>query len=993
MPERLESRNAPGVLLPMPGLLGDFGDSGEDSAHFSTERPEDRTYYRTDSLARSPELHFSIQNFIETLRAEEAANQSNQSATQVARQATEFQLSNESAAFHRAIETLFSDEFAPRFLPVMPAIPEVPPPVIHPVEPGPEPDEPPPSNSEAIADPTPTGSEGSSARTPVAASPPQASVIGEPAVPVLPPVVAIEVPAVDGEDASVTPTPPVDVPVELPKTGGETASEAPAPPAEEPSSVPAAEPVVEAPTESKPPVETPAPPIVEPAELPPPMIQPVITDPDSEHNQPSPEPVEPEGEVVPEPVVEPEPAVEAPVETEPPVVPVPEAEVPAETVPTPPAQAELTIAESTPPVVEPAAVIPPVVVPLVVNTSSVLALSTPDQLSAAEVDLLLNRATQVTARNDAIIAIVDRNGRILGVHVEAGVFAAIPDMATLVFAIDGAIAKARTAAFFSNDEAALTSRTVRFISQTTITQREVEANPNSTDDTIRGPGFVAPIGLGGHFPPDVPFTPHVDLFAIEHTNRDSLVHPGVDGVKQTVTVDNDGNPLMKMGDDILLGTRFGANFAAGKEIAAPESYGLVTETLSNAQSRGIATLPGGVPLYKLDPLDGKQHLVGGIGVFFPGTDGYATFEQNFQAGVGQTTQDRLNAPLVLEAEYTAAVIAANLTTIGGIPLVTGIGFPPLPGGGRIDLAGITLESFGPHPYRLPSFLAWGQNTFAAGADNGTRMPVNKGGDLAIAGEKVPMGWLVEPTAGTNLTAQQVEDIIMRGVAEAERVRAAIRLPLGERTAMVLAVTDLDGEVLGLYRMEDATFFSIDVAVAKARNVAYYADATALQPEDQIQGVSPGAAFTNRTFRFLAEPRFPSGIDGTTPPPFSTLLTVGVNPTNAENLPGVTPLASNFTTVLGYDAFNPGTNFREDVPSTGYQNGIVFFPGSTPLYNNVTLVGGFGVSGDGVDQDDVVTFSGAGEFLPGKSSPITRADEVFFRGVRLPYQKFPRNPRA
>jgi uncharacterized protein GlcG (DUF336 family) len=578
--------------------------------------------------------------------------------------------------------------------------------------------------------------------------------------------------------------------------------------------------------------------------------------------------------------------------------------------------------------------------------------------------------------------------------VEQGVLDAITDVATLVFAIDGAIAKARTAAFFSSDEAILTSRTIRFISQTTITQREVEANPNSTVDTIRGPGFVAPIGLGGHFPPDVAFTPHVDLFAIEHTNRDSLVHVGANGTRQPVAVDSDGNPTAVTGDDIFLGTRFGANFAAGKEIPAPESYGLVTDMLSNAQSRGIATLPGGVPLYKIDPADGvTKNLVGGIGVFFPGDNGYATFEQNFQAGVGQTTQERLNAPLVLEAEYTAAVIAANTATVGGLAPVPGIGLPNLPGEGRIDLAGITLEGIGPHPFKPSSFLAFGASQFAPGVDSGARMPVTKGGALTIAGEQVPSGWLVEPTAGANLTAEQVEDIILRGVAEAERVRAAIRLPLGTRTSMTLAVTDLDGTVLGLFRMEDSTYFSIDVAVAKARNVAYYADAAVLQPEDQVAGVDPGVAFTNRTFRYLAEPRFPSGIEGTTPPPFSSLLTVGVNPLTAENVTGVTPLASDFTTLLGYDAFNPGTNFHETLPSTGYQNGVVFFPGSTPLYNSTVLVGGFGVSGDGVDQDDVVTFVGAGEFLPRKDFPITRADEVFVNDVRLPYQKFPRNPHA
>lgn len=634
--------------------------------------------------------------------------------------------------------------------------------------------------------------------------------------------------------------------------------------------------------------------------------------------------------------------------------------------------------------------------------STVAPLTTPDQLSAAEVGELLDRATRVTDRNDAIIAIVDRGGRILGVQVEDDVLVNIPDAATLVFAIDGAVAKARTAAFFSNDQAALTSRTIRFISQSTITEREVDSNPNSSDQAIRGPGFVAPVGLGGHFPPDVMYTPHVDLFAIEHTNRDSLLHPGPDRVRQTATVDNDGNPTASSGDDIFLGTRFGADFEAGQEIPAPESYGLASGMLTNAQSRGIATLPGGVPLYKTDPGDGQQKLVGGIGVFFPGDDGYASFEQNFVAGVGQTTAERLNAPRVLEAEYTAAVVASNGSTVAGLPPVAGIGFPPLPGGGRIDLVGITLESFGPHPFKLDSFLAWGRSAFSEGADTGTRMPLNPGGALELPGELVPDGWLVEPTASAELTADEVRDIIERGIAEAEKVRSAIRLPLGQRSRMALAVTDLDGAVLGLYRMPDSTFFSIDVAVAKARNVAYYADPAELKPIDQIDAdgngsadIAAGVAFTNRTFRFVAEARLPSGIDGTTPGPFSTLLTPGVDPVTAENVAGMTPDADDFMTALGFDAFNPGSNFHEDVSASGYQNGVVFFPGSTPLYRNGVLVAGLGISGDGVDQDDVVTFSAAGDFLPrlNANDSVVRADEVFVSGVRLPYQKFLRNPRA
>jgi len=637
------------------------------------------------------------------------------------------------------------------------------------------------------------------------------------------------------------------------------------------------------------------------------------------------------------------------------------------------------------------------------------------QISAADVEILLCRAAAATPSEDAIIAVVDRNGRILGVRVEAGVLAAIPDMDTLVFAIDGAVAKARTAAMFSSNEAPLTSRTVRFISQTTITQREVESNPNvdggslaeALASTVRGPGFVAPVGVGGHFPPEIINTPLVDLFGIEHTNRDSTWHPGPDGIRGTA-------------DDFFLRTspgdtgRFNIDPAfvpAGQELFAPESYGAMQNSglLETAQSRGIATLPGGIPLYTDGNGDGfGDTLVGGIGVFFPGVDGYASFEQNFIPGIGQTEFERTNAPKVLEAEYIAFAAAGGSKTLAEMgldadhfaPLDAMCGDVPfdLPFG-RIDLVGITLEIIGPQAGEcggVMTVLDVGMQ-LGPGMDNGVDMPVAPGGVLYRDGLEVPDGYLVTPhdaTDGSGLTAAQVQDIIEQGIAAAKVTRAAIRLPVGQRTKMVFAVTDTNGEILGLYRMKDATTFSIDVAVAKARNVAYYADANDLQAIDQVPGIAAGTAFTNRTFRFLAQPRFPSGIDGTPPPDFSQLNDDTINNLTAENEGAPAPVGD-FTSVFGHDAFFPMTNFRDPgdagvVPHPlANQNGVVFFPGSTPLYVNGQLVGGFGVSGDGVDQDDVVTFLGAQGYLP--DSSIVRADQVFYRNVRLPYQKFLRNP--
>src|SRR5262249_56244468 len=119
-------------------------------------------------------------------------------------------------------------------------------------------------------------------------------------------------------------------------------------------------------------------------------------------------------------------------------------------------------------------------------------------------------------------------------------------------------------------------------------------------------------------------------------------------------------------------------------------------------------------------------------------------------------------------------------------------------------------------------------------------------------------------------AADVTELITPGISEAQPTRAATRLPLDRRTAMMLAVTNKNGEILGLFRMPDATFFSIDVSVAKARNVAYYADPAKLQPIDQVPGVPAGAAPTDRSFRYPGGPRVPLALAGSPPPPLADL---------------------------------------------------------------------------------------------------------------------------
>jgi hypothetical protein len=172
-------------------------------------------------------------------------------------------------------------------------------------------------------------------------------------------------------------------------------------------------------------------------------------------------------------------------------------------------------------------------------------------------------------------------------------------------------------------------------------------------------------------------------------------------------------------------------------------------------------------------------------------------------------------------------------------------------------------------------------------------------------------------------------------------------------------------------------------------VAYYANPTQLQVPDLLPGVLPGFAITNRSIRFLAEPRYPDGIDGSPAGPFSIANDPGVNRLNFLNL-GPPPPASAFQSVQGFDAFNPQSNFHDPF-NVANQNGIVFFPGSSAVYlAHRFLIGGFGISGDGVDQDDVVTTAG----IAGFEAPLNlRIDQLFVRGVRVPYNKFNRNPEG
>jgi uncharacterized protein GlcG (DUF336 family) len=227
-----------------------------------------------------------------------------------------------------------------------------------------------------------------------------------------------------------------------------------------------------------------------------------------------------------------------------------------------------------------------------------------------------------------------------------------------------------------------------------------------------------------------------------------------------------------------------------------------------------------------------------------------------------------------------------------------------------------------------------------------------------------------PRAGSILTVADVERIISQAAAQAAKTRAAIRRPVGVSAQVFISVVDLNGSVLGIWRTPDATIFSYDVSAQKARTALAFSDPNNTNFGRRIRsilGIAPTAplSMTTRAVGFLAQDFYPPGIDR--------------DSLGQPMAPG--PLFE-------------GENFRYQFRLLGeaglpaYGNGITIFPGGIALYKNGQLAGAIGISGDGVDQDDIIAAAGTAGFEPPAN---VRCDQYSFRGVRLPYVKFPRQP--
>jgi uncharacterized protein GlcG (DUF336 family) len=408
----------------------------------------------------------------------------------------------------------------------------------------------------------------------------------------------------------------------------------------------------------------------------------------------------------------------------------------------------------------------------------------------------------------------------------------------------------------------------------------------------------------------------------------------------------------------------GISFRSGGPLYGVQFSSLPCSDIKKPSARlGLSADPGGLPIYK------NGLPAGGIGIE---GDGLYTVDRN------PTDNDQPVEELIAASGVRGFEAPSGIT--GDKILVDGI---------RLPFSNVTNP---PAPANVAN-IAGAIISFPGGmAPASEFVPQVVGG---INGEVSPRFFPFIPgtaPAGANaLTAADVQTIISRAAQQANITRAAIRQPLGSNARVSIAVVDAAGVVLGVFRQQDAPVFGYDVAVQKARTAAFFSTANAAT---QLRSAGFGSyvdraaadglrfdgsvAFSDRAIGFLHRPFFPDGINDTAAGPLSTPL----NEWSPFNVGLQLDLVqSGFVASLGGPA----------VPCTsipGLPNGIQIFAGSVPLYKNGVLAGAIGISGDGIDQDDLISAAGANGFSPPTN---IRSDQIFVREVRLPFLKFPRSP--
>lgn len=466
------------------------------------------------------------------------------------------------------------------------------------------------------------------------------------------------------------------------------------------------------------------------------------------------------------------------------------------------------------------------------------------------------------------------------------------------------------------------------------------------------------------------------------------------------------------------GPLFGVQFSQlpCSDLSARSSDGLIGPKRSPL---GLAADPGGFPLYK------NGVLVGGVGV---AADADYSFDPNVLDADVDTDEFialagtvGFEAPAAIRAErvfvdgtslrFSDAAYSA-LGNVAGASLASTPG-ALLPVRGYTDgtlRAGIAYgsEASGIRPSSAAEFALRDAFVLSNGAGV-NRFPVRGGTDAA--------------DIATPITSAEARAILEEAFTVMTRARAQIRQPLDSRAQVTISLVDSRGRVLGIVRSPDAPIFGIDVSLQKARTAGFFSGPTAATEMQAAGGEVPlfiqrarvflglpsaltgEFAFADRSGGNLSRPYFPDGEVGTPNGPFSRPIDQ-FNPfsTGLQSALVVSNLARHVGFVEG--SVTDDTPRRcTGLPNIAGQgsrldNGIQIFPGSVPIYRGNVRVGAIGVSGDGIDQDDMISFlglhnGGARAGGIGNAPKEIRADRIVVqvgtRQVRLRYVNCPFAP--
>ncbi len=458
---------------------------------------------------------------------------------------------------------------------------------------------------------------------------------------------------------------------------------------------------------------------------------------------------------------------------------------------------------------------------------------------------------------------------------------------------------------------------------------------------------------------------------------------------------------------------------------------------------GLSADPGGFPLYKAGT------VVGGAGAIADGVYGIDPNITDNDADVDEAIAFAATFAFAAPLDRRGDAITVDGKTLRFSDLGFGnLAADPAAAAAFATLTpavGTLIAVSGYFDGTIRAGTAFGQPESGIRLDSGADFP-NQDAFVFVDSSDTPRYAPRDATDGVGgLTQAEVRQVLRSALDVANRARAQIRRPLGSQARVTISVVDTQGVILGMVRTRDAPVFGADVSLQKARAAAFFSsdtaaayltalpdakyivvDASGLQvtPVTLAPYVaafqsflgSPTAladgqiAFSDRAIGNLARPFFPDGIDGPvfgplSKPggswsPFSTGLQLDVSinailqhvlATAGAGVPDVVPgctgvqLASDLSSVVRVN-----TDVR-------LGNGLQIFPGSVPIYRGASLVGGIGVSGDGIDQDDMVAFLGlanASAALGGAigHAPVDRrADTLTPRGTRLRYVQCPQAP--